>query len=67
MFLLFSKVDGKDLYTEVLSKGVPFFEWANWIEKRFEKEWFDFMYRKNKRLTTNIASRIPGAVILIFM
>ena len=47
---------------EVAAKKVPFFEWSKWLDARFEKEWFDYMYRKNKRITTMITSKIPGAV-----
>lgn len=46
----------------MLSKQIPFFEWSKWIDEKFEKEWFDFMYRKNKRLIQNVTSKIPGAV-----
>jgi hypothetical protein len=55
-------MDGRTLYTEVSTKKIPFFEWSKWIDERFEKEWFDYMYRKSKRMTTVIQSKIPGAV-----
>ena len=55
-------MDGKQIYEEVKRENVPFFEWSKWIEQRFEKELFDQMYRKNKRQTVQLVSKIPGSV-----
>jgi hypothetical protein len=51
------------LYLEVTSKKIPFYDWAKWIDEKFEKEWFDFKYRKTKRMMIVVQPKnIPEAV-----
>lgn len=55
-------MDGKRLYAEVQALKIPFYEQAKWIETRFEREWFDHMYRKTKRIRSRPPQQIPGYV-----
>jgi hypothetical protein len=51
------------LYLEVTTKKIPFYDWAKWIDEKFEKEWFDFKYRKTKRMMIVVQPKnIPEAV-----
>jgi hypothetical protein len=55
--------DGRALYLEVNAKKIPFYDWAKWIDEKFEKEWFDFKYRKTKRMMIVVQPKnIPEAV-----
>lgn len=54
--------DGRALYLEVASKKIPFYDWAKWIDEKFEKEWFDFKYRSTKRMMIVVQPKtIPEA------
>ena len=36
------------MYLQALKDGIPFFEWPKWIEKKLDRVYLDFIYKKKQ-------------------